>query len=243
MTEQAIVNTSGVLIEDAPLQKFKASLRGELLRSGDDGYDAACKVWNGMIDKHPGLIVRCTGVSDVINAVRFAREQELLVAVRGGGHSVGGLALCDGGLVLDLSPMKGVHVSPLGRTARAQPGVTLGDLDHETQAFGLATPAGVVSTTGIAGLTLGGGFGWLSPKYGLTCDNLISADVVTADGQLVTASDEENADLFWGIRGGGGNFGIVTSFEYELHPCRAYGPGWSGRASYGEGARASPVLP
>ena len=218
MTEQAIVNTSGALIEDAALQKFKASLRGELLRSGDEGYDASRKVWNGMIDKHPGLIVRCSGVSDVINAVRFAREQELLVAVRGGGHSVGGLALCDGGLVLDLSPMKGVHVSPLGRTARAQPGVTLGDLDHETQAFGLASPAGVVSTTGIAGLTLGGGFGWLSPKYGLTCDNLISADVVTADGQLVTASDEENADLFWGIRGGGGNFGIVTSFEYELHP-------------------------
>ena len=218
MTEQAIANGRGVPVEEASLQKFVAGLRGEVLRPGDDGYEAAREVWNGLIDKHPGLIVRCTGVSDVIDAVRFAREHELVVAVRGGGHSVAGLALCEGGLVIDLSRMRGVHVDPARRTARAQPGLTLGDLDHETQAFGLATPAGVVSTTGIAGLTLGGGFGWLSPKYGLTCDNLISADVVTADGHMVTANNEENADLFWGIRGGGGNFGIVTSFEYRLHP-------------------------
>ena len=153
MTEQAVLNISGIAIEEAPLQKFKASLRGELLRAGDDGYDDARKVWNGTIDKRPCLIVRCSGVSDVIDAVRFAREHDLMVAVRGGGHSVAGLALCEGGLVVDLSQMKGVHVRPVPRIARAQPGFTLGDLDHETQAFGLVTPAGVVSTTGIAGLT------------------------------------------------------------------------------------------
>ena len=206
-----------VLGEQA-VERFKASLRGEILRSSDDGYDEARKVWNGMIDKRPALIFRCIGVADVISAVRFARDHELLVSVRGGGHNVAGSAVCDGGLVIDLSRMKGVHVDPFRRTARAQPGLTLGDLDHETQAFGFAVPAGIVSTTGIAGLTLGGGFGWLNRKYGLTCDNLLSADVVTADGQMVTASPEENVDLFWGIRGGGGNFGIVTSFEYQLHP-------------------------
>ncbi len=160
---------------------------------------------------------RCVGVADVKFAVRFARDHELLVSVRGGGHNVAGSAVCDGGLVIDLSRMKGVHVDPVRRKARAQPGLTLGDLDHETQAFGLAVPAGIVTTTGIAGLTLGGGFGWLNRKYGLTCDNLLSADVVTADGEMVTASPEENEDLFWGIRGGGGNFGIVTSFEYRMH--------------------------
>ena len=217
MTGQAVLNKNGKVVKEAAIQEFKAKLRGEVVCPEDGEYEAVRKVWNGMIDKRPGLIVRCTGVADVISSVRFARDQELLVAVRGGGHNVAGSALCDGGLVIDLSPMRGVHVDPIGRRARAQPGLTLGDLDHETQAFGLAVPAGIVSTTGIAGLTLGGGFGWISPRFGLTCDNLLSADVVTADGELVTASEEQNPELFWGIRGGGGNFGIVTSFEYQMH--------------------------
>jgi FAD/FMN-containing dehydrogenase len=200
------------------VEAFKSSLRGELLLPGDEGYDEARAVWNGMIDKRPALIARCTGVADVIDAVNFARTNNLLVSVRGGGHNVAGKAVSDGGLMIDLSLMKGIRVDPKARTARAQPGATLGDLDRETQAFGLAAPAGIVSTTGIAGLTLGGGIGWLSRKYGLTADNLLSVDVVTADGRFLTASEEENADLFWGVRGGGGNFGIVTSFEYRLHP-------------------------
>ena len=218
MTEQAVINTSGSVVQEAAVQDFRGRLRGRLLRPEDDDYEPVRKVWNGMIDRRPGLIARCTGAADVISSVRFAREHELLVAVRGGGHNVAGTALCDGGLVIDLSPMKGVHVDSIRREARAQPGLTLGDLDHETQAFGLAVPAGIVSSTGIAGLTLGGGFGWIAPKYGLTCDNLLSADVVTSDGQMVTASEEENPELFWGIRGGGGNFGIVTSFRYKLQP-------------------------
>ena len=219
MTDLRVVTNGGTeaVLSEGAIEEFRAKLRGEILGSGDDGYDEARKVWNGMIDKRPALIVRCVGVADVLSAVRFAREHELLVSIRSGGHNVAGSAICDGGLVIDLSLMRGVHVDPVRRTARAQAGATLGDLDHETQAFGLAVPAGVVSTTGIAGLTLGGGFGWLSRKHGLTCDNLLSADVVTADGQFVTASPEENEDLFWGIRGGGGNFGIVTSFEYQLH--------------------------
>ena len=217
MAGQVVLNTKGKAVKEAAIKEFKSRVRGEAICPEDGSYDAVREVWNGMIDKRPGLIIRCTGVADVISSVRFAREQGLLVAVRGGGHNVAGSALCDGGLVIDLSRMKGVHVDPIRRRARAQPGVTLGDLDHETQAFGLAVPAGIVSTTGIAGLTLGGGFGWLSPKFGLTCDNLLSADVVTADGELVTASEEQNAELFWGIRGGGGNFGIVTSFDYQLH--------------------------
>jgi FAD/FMN-containing dehydrogenase len=191
---------------------------GELISPGHPAYDEARKVWNGMIDRRPALIARCTGVADVRSAVRFAREHDLLVAVRGGGHNVAGTAVCDGGMVIDLSAMKGMHVDPSRRTALAQPGLLWGEFDRETQAFGLACPGGIVTHTGIAGLTLGGGFGWLQRKYGLTCDNLLSADVVTADGQFLTVSDEENADLFWGIRGGGGNFGIVTSFEYRLHP-------------------------
>ena len=223
MTDLKVTTTSG---EDAVLggnavDQFETGLRGNILSSADEGYDEARKVWNGMIDKRPALIVRCSGVADVISAVRFARDQDLLVSVRGGGHNVAGSAVCDGGLVIDLSLMNGVRVDPIRRTARAQPGATLGDLDHETQAFGFAVPAGIVTTTGIAGLTLGGGFGWLNRKYGLTCDNLLSADVVTAEGHLVKASPEENADLFWGLRGGGGNFGIVTSFEYQMH---AVGP-------------------
>jgi FAD/FMN-containing dehydrogenase len=196
---------------------FKATLRGTLLRAGDAGYDEARTLWNAMIDKHPALIVRCAGVADVISAVNFARTHDLLVAVRGGGHNVAGNAVCDGGLMIDLSPMKSVRVDPVQRTARAEGGTTWDEFDHETQAFGLATTGGVIPTTGIAGLTLGGGIGWLMGKHGLSCDNLLSVDIVTADGQLRHASASDNADLFWGVRGGGGNFGVVTSFEYQLH--------------------------
>jgi FAD/FMN-containing dehydrogenase len=205
-------------LEQAAVQEFAANLRGELLRPEDDGYDTTRAVFNGMIDKRPAIIVRCVGTTDVIQGVNFARTHDLLVSVRGGGHSVAGNAVSDGGLMLDLSPMKGIRVDPVRRTAQAQAGLTLGEFDHETQAFGLATTLGVVSVTGIGGLTLGGGLGWLNGKHGLACDNLLSADVVTADGHVLTASDEENEDLFWGIRGGGGNFGVVTLFEYQLHP-------------------------
>jgi FAD/FMN-containing dehydrogenase len=192
--------------------------RGELLLPSSPGYNTARRIWNGAIDRRPACIARCTGVADVVAAVRFARERELLVAVRSGGHGVGGHALCDGGLVIDLSPMKGIRVDPAERTARAEAGVLWGELDRETQHFGLATVGGIVTHTGIAGLTLGGGIGWLMRKHGAAVDNLLSVDVVTADGEIVTASEEENPDLFWAIRGGGGNFGIVTSFEYRLHP-------------------------
>ena len=181
-------------------------------------YDEARKVWNGMIDRRPALIAQCTGVADVRSSVKFAREHDLGVAVRGGGHNVAGTAVCDDGMVIDLSLMKGMRVDSRRCTARAQPGLLWGELDRETQTFGLACPGGIVTHTGIAGLTLGGGFGWLQRKYGLTCDNLLSADVVTADGQFLTISDTEHPDLFWGIRGGGGNFGIVTSFQFRLHP-------------------------
>lgn len=200
------------------LEAFRAGMRGAVLCPGDDGYDEARRIWNGMIDKRPRVIARCTGTADVIDAVNFARAHNLLVAVHGGGHGIAGHATCDDGMMIDLSPMKGIHVDPQRRTARAQGGVTWGDLDRETQVFGLATPGGIVSTTGIAGLTLGGGYGWLRRKHGLSCDNLLSVDVVTADGQVLTASETEHEDLFWAIRGGGGNFGIVTSFEYRLHP-------------------------
>jgi FAD/FMN-containing dehydrogenase len=210
--------TGAVALDEAAIQSLKNSLRGALIRPTDASYEAARRVWNGMIDKRPALIVRCAGPADVIAAVRFAREQHLLVAVRGGGHNVSGNAVCAGGLVIDLSPMRSVRVDPLQRTARAEGGATWGDFDHETHAHGLATTGGAVSSTGIAGLTLGGGVGWLARKYGLTCDNLLSADVVTADGCFVTASAAEHTDLFWGLRGGGGNFGVVTSFEYQLHP-------------------------
>jgi FAD/FMN-containing dehydrogenase len=203
---------------EAVVERFGSGLRGELLRPGDTAYEEARKVWNGLIDKRPAFIASCAGVGDVVDSVNFARENDLLVAVRGGGHNVAGNAVCDGGLVIDLSPMKGIRVDPGQRTARAESGATLGDLDRETQVFGLATPMGVVSETGIAGLTLGGGIGWLRRRYGLSSDNLVSVDVVTADGRFLTASETENADLFWGIRGGGGNFGVVTSFEYRLHP-------------------------
>ncbi len=205
-------------LEDSVVDEFGARLRGELLRSGDAGYEEARKVWNGMIDKRPALVARVVSVADVINAVNFAREHDLLVAVRGGGHNVAGVGTVDGGLLIDLSMMKGVKVDPEKRTARAEPGVTIGELDKKTQAFGLATPMGVVSETGIAGLTLNGGMGWLRRKHGLSSDNLLSVDVVTADGSFVSASETENPELFWGIRGGGGNFGVVTCFEYRLHP-------------------------
>ncbi|HEX9818715.1 MAG TPA: FAD-binding oxidoreductase [Methylomirabilota bacterium] len=205
-------------LDDTAIRDLQSSLRGQLLQPGDPGYDAARKIDNAMIDRHPALIARCTGVADVLAAIRFARTHDVLVSVRAGGHNVAGNAVCDGGLVIDVSPMKGIRVDPGARTVQAQAGVTWGELDAEAQAFGLATTGGVISTTGIAGLTLGGGVGWLNGRFGLACDNLISADVVTADGQFLRASEQDNADLFWGLRGGGGNFGIVTSFEYRLHP-------------------------
>ena len=206
------------MLDEKAVEKFKASLRGELIQPNDEGYDDARKVWNAMINKRPAHIVRCSGTADVIAAVNFARENDLRLSVRGGGHNIAGTALCDHGLTIDLSGMKGIHVNLTARTVRAQPGCNLGDLDRETQVFGLAVPAGIVTDTGIAGLTLGGGFGWLTRKYGYTCDNLLSADVVTADGSFLTSSEKENADLFWGLRGGGGNFGVVTSFEYQAYP-------------------------
>jgi len=198
------------------LDSLRTMFRGVVIGPDDPGYDIARRVHNGMIDKWPAVIARCTGVADVLAALQFGIEQSLPIAVRGGGHNVAGMAVCDDGIVVDLAPMKGIRVDPARRIAQAQAGCTWAEFDRETQAFGLATTGGAVSTTGIAGLTLGGGIGWL--KYGLTCDNLLSADVVTANGGFLTASASENADLFWGLRGGGGNFGIVTSFEYRLHP-------------------------
>jgi FAD/FMN-containing dehydrogenase len=197
---------------------LKNRIGGVVLTDADEGYEAARQVWNAMIDRRPGAIVRCTDANDVRIAVDFARDACALLAVRGGGHNIAGSAVCDGGVVIDLGAMKGIRVDPAALTARVQPGVTLGELDRETQAFGLVTPTGINSTTGIAGLTLGGGFGWISRKFGLTVDNLLSADVVTADGRQIKASDKDNADLFWALRGGGGNFGIVTSFEFRLRP-------------------------
>ena len=197
---------------------FAAAFRGQLLQPDTPGYDAARGIWNAMIDRRPALIARCAGADDVALAVRLAASHGLLVAVRGGGHNIAGNALCDGGLVIDLSAMNDVGVDSATRIVRVGPGATLGDVDRATQVQGLATPVGINSTTGIAGLTLGGGFGWLSRSLGLTVDNLVAADVVTADGTQCRASATENSDLFWGIRGGGGNFGVVTSFEFRLHP-------------------------
>ena len=205
-------------LTNAAVQTLAAHLRGRLLQPGDDGYDAARTVWNAMVDRRPALIARCAGAADVIAAVRFAREHDLLVSVRGGGHNVAGNAVCEDGLMIDLSPMKSVRVDPVAMTARAEPGVLWAEFDRETQAFGLATPGGVVATTGIAGLTLGGGMGYLTGKHGLTCDNLLAADVVSADGRLLRTSATEHPDLFWALRGAGHNFGVVTSFEYRLHP-------------------------
>lgn len=202
---------------DDVLDTLRTHLRGQLLQPGDPGYDTAREVWNAMIDRHPAVIVRAAGVADVMAAVAFAREHGLVLAVRGGGHGVAGNAVCEGGLMLDLSPMKGIRVDPVARTAWAEAGVLWSELDAETQVFGLAAVGGTVATTGIAGLTLGGGFGWLSRQHGLVSDNLLSADVVTADGRFLHASADVNAELFWGLHGGGGNFGVVTSFEYRLH--------------------------
>jgi hypothetical protein len=200
------------------IESFTAAFRGQLLRPESAEYDGARGIWNAMIDRRPALIARCATADDVVAAVRLAGAHDLLVSVRGGGHNIAGNAVCDGGLMIDLSAMNTVQVGAAKRTARVGPGATLGDVDRATQAHALATPVGINSTTGIAGLTLGGGFGWLSRSLGLTIDNLLSADVVTADGALVRASAAENSDLFWGIRGGGGNFGVVTSFEFRLHP-------------------------
>jgi FAD/FMN-containing dehydrogenase len=205
-------------VNDADIASLRSNVRGELVVAGDARYDEARRVWNGNVDRRPGLIVRCTGAADVQQAVNFARSLGLLVSIRGGGHSAPGYGTNEGGLVIDLSPMKGIRVDPDARTVSAQGGVLWRELDHETQAYGLATTGGTVSNTGITGLTLGGGLGWLMGKHGLTVDNLISADLVTADGEFRKASVKDNPDLFWALRGGGGNFGVVTSFEYRLHP-------------------------
>ena len=200
------------------IDQFKASLRGELIQPHDEGYDAARKVYNGMIDRRPRFIARCSDVGDIISAVKFARENNLLVAIRGGGHNGAGLGVCDDGLVIDLSRRRGIRADPKKRTVQVESGCTWGDVDHATQPFGLAVPAGIVSTTGVAGLTLGGGHGYLTRKFGLTIDNLLEADVVLADGSFVTANAQENEDLYWAMRGGGGNFGVTTSFTFKAHP-------------------------
>ncbi|MGH6690127.1 MAG: FAD-binding oxidoreductase, partial [Gammaproteobacteria bacterium] len=200
------------------VQRFAKSLSGRVLVSGDDGYDDARTVWNRTIDRRPALIARCAGADDVVAAVRFAREHDLLISVRGGGHNVTGNAVCDGGLMIDLSPMKDARVDGARRRLAAGPGLTWGELDGATQRHGLATTGGIISSTGVAGLTLGGGHGWLMRQHGLACDNLVGADVVTSDGARLRASADENPELFWGLRGGGGNFGIVTSFEFRLYP-------------------------
>jgi FAD/FMN-containing dehydrogenase len=205
------------MLPQSALQKFRESLRGQTFCPDDSGYDEARTVPNAMIDRKPALIVRCSGAADVIACVRFALEQDALVSVRGGGHSVAGKSVCDGGLMIDLSAMKGIRVDLAKKTARAEPGLTLGEFDRETQAFSLATTLGTISKTGISGLTLGAGWGHLHGTYGLALDNLLNLDVVTADGRMLTATATENTDLFWGLRGSGGNLGIVTSLEYRLH--------------------------
>ena len=205
-------------IKDAALRELRAAMQGRVLVPGADGYDTARRIFNAMIDRRPALIARCERAADVVASIGFAREHGLDVSVKGGGHNVSGKAVCEGGLMIDLSPMKGVRVDAQRRAVRAEPGLTLGELDRECQAVGLATPTGNVSPTGIAGLTLGGGIGWLNGKHGLACDNVLSVDIVTADAKLLTASATEHADLFWAVRGGGANVGVVASFEYRLHP-------------------------
>ncbi len=220
MADLKAITTTGAdtILKGTVVEELRGSLRGELVCPSDTGYNEARSLWNAMFDKRPALIVRCAEVSDIISAVNFARTHSIPVAVRGGGHNVAGNGACDGGLMLDMSRLKSVHVDPVSRTARAEPGLTWGEFDRETQAFGLATTGGICSETGIAGVTLGGGYGWLMRKYGLALDNLISLDIVSADGQLRTASATENADLFFGVRGTHSNFGVVTSLEYRLHP-------------------------
>src|SRR5262245_1519708 len=214
----SLLNEGQTTVTDAQLDELRATFHGPLITPDDPDYDESRVVQNGMFDRHPGLIVRCSGAADVIDAVRVARERDLLVAVRGGGHGIAGHSVCDNALMIDLSAMRGVWTNPAERIVRVQGGATWADVDREAQTFGLAVPGGVVSTTGVAGLTLGGGLGWLHRKYGLTCDNLIAAEVVTADGSLVRASGTENEELFWALRGGGGNFGVVTAFEFQAHP-------------------------
>jgi FAD/FMN-containing dehydrogenase len=206
------------MLSQTTINEFRASLRGTLIEPQDKGYDEACKVYNAMIHKHPRMIARCTDVADVIQCVKFARENEVLVSIRSGGHNAGGLGICDDGLVIDLSLLKYTQVNPKEQTVTVGAGCTWGDVDHATHGFGMATPSGIVSTTGVGGLTLGGGVGHLTRKYGLTIDNLLSVDMVLADGSFVTANEGQNQDLFWAVRGGGGNFGVVTSFQFRLHP-------------------------
>ncbi|OLB58181.1 MAG: hypothetical protein AUI01_02870 [Ktedonobacter sp. 13_2_20CM_2_56_8] len=225
-------------LNPAPLQDLKAHLHGELICPDNRRYDASRTVWNGIIEKYPAVIVYCADVADVVHAVQFARDSHLLVAVRGGGHSVSGSSVCDGGMVIDLSRMKGIWIDPEQKTAWAQAGLRLREFVQATQAYGLATTTGTVGGTGLAGLTLGGGLGWLMGKYGLTIDNLLAVDLVTADGQILRASASEHPDLFWGVRGGGGNFGIVTAFEFQLHPI---GPVLAGKVVYPR-AKAREVL-
>jgi FAD/FMN-containing dehydrogenase len=215
-------NAIAPVLGEATVQELRESVRGEVVTPADDGYAESSRIWNGAHDGYsPALVVRCTGAADVIAAVGFARSNGLTIAVRGGGHSLPGFSTVDDGIVIDLSPMREVHVDPVARRARVGGGAVWADVDHETQAHGLATTGGLVSTTGVAGFTLGGGIGWTMRKFGLACDNLAAADVVTADGRLVHVSESENPDLLWGLRGGGGNFGIVTQFEFDLHP---FGP-------------------
>jgi hypothetical protein len=218
MSAHRIINSKGLAIDESLLQRFTSALNGDLIRPGDAAYHTARRVWNGMIDKYPSMIVYCKDEYDVINSVKFARTNDLLVAVRSGGHNVAGNSVCDNGMVIDLSRMKETNIDRTSGTVAAEAGLTLGDLDTATQTHGLAVPVGIVSKTGLAGLTLGGGIGWLMRKYGLTCDNLFSAKIVTADGQILSTNAKENSELFWGIRGGGGNFGVVTEFEFRLHP-------------------------
>jgi FAD/FMN-containing dehydrogenase len=208
----------GIALEQKALDDLKTRLRGDLLLPGQPGYDEARSIWNAMIDRRPAVIARCRGVADVVIGLRFAREHGLPLSIKGGGHNIAGLAVADGALMLDMSLMRGVWVDPAARTARAQAGCLLGDVDRETQLHGLAAVLGFVSQTGIAGLTLGGGLGYLTRRYGWTCDTVLSMDMVTADGRIVRASEQDNSDLFWGLRGGGGNFGVVTNFEYRLYP-------------------------
>jgi FAD/FMN-containing dehydrogenase len=231
--------THRAVLGEGSVAELAEVMRGLLIRPDDGDYDEARAIWNAAHDRRPVLIARCAGVADVMRAIEFARSQDLMVAVRGGGHSIPGFSTCDGGMVIDLSALKGVRVDPGASTVRAQAGLTWGELDHETQAFALAVTGGLVSTTGIAGFTLGGGIGWLMRKHGLACDNVLSADVVTADGWLLTASADAHPDLLWALRGGGGNFGVVTSFEYRVHPV---GPVVAAGPVFYPGDRAAEVL-
>ena len=227
------------MIAEKNIEQFRGKLQGEFINPKDEAYEDARKVWNGMIDKHPMFIVKCADTMDVVYSVDFARNNNLEIAVRGGAHNVAGFSTCDGGIVIDLSPMKKIEINKASATASAQAGLTWGEFDNATQKYGLATTGGLVTTTGIAGFTLGGGFGWLVRKYGMTIDNLLSVEIVLANGKLITASANENSDLFWGVRGGGGNFGIVTSFTFKLHPV---GPNVFGGALFYPFSKAKDLL-